>query len=283
MQIIITLIADGNNTKLDEPFIHTIAHVCDTIGIRLRHLVWLKSEIAFDLIVDHCSLSDFEILTAIKKKIHGMRVDVIIQPLGDNRRKRLLAIDMESTLIENEILDDLAQESGLSHQISEITAQAMNGEIDFAQAFHKRIQLLAGTPVSIFDTVWQKVRFSPGAQTLIQTMRAHGAKTLLLSGGLQWFIKRVAALLNVDSYHGNDLEIIDQHITGRPIKPIIDNETKKRLLIESAHHHGVTQTDIVAVGDGVNDLPMLHYASLGIGYRAKERVVREIHNHIRYG
>ena len=199
-------------------------------------------------------------------------LDIIAQP-SHGRRKKMLVADMESTLVENEFLDELAVYCGVQEQMRHITDQAMNGLMDFTQAFSQRVGLLKGQPITLFERVWnEKTRFSRGAFSLVETMRRQGAVTILVSGGLRWFADRVSHSLGIDKYYSNDVEIRDGYLTGYPIPPVLNKRDKKRILLENAAQYGIPVEAVAAVGDGDNDLPMLLQAGLGCAYHAKEKV-----------
>ncbi|HEY5892359.1 MAG TPA: phosphoserine phosphatase SerB [Chthoniobacterales bacterium] len=199
------------------------------------------------------------------------KVDFAVQPAA-SRQKKLLVSDMESTLVENEFLDDLAALTGVGDKVREITARAMNGEIDFAGSLRARLALLAGQPVDLLEKAWTGLRWMPGAKKLVETLRSNGIRTVIVSGGFKIFTGRVRELLGADADIANDVEIVDGKLTGAPIEPILGKETKQRILESTAAEMGISLDETLAVGDGANDLPMLQTAGLGVAFRAKPSV-----------
>lgn len=199
------------------------------------------------------------------------KVDFALQP-AESRAKKLLISDMESTLIRNEFLDDMAELAGVGHKVKEITARAMNGEIDFAGSLRARLGLLKGQPASLLEEAWSGLQWMPGAEALIAGLRANGVRNVIVSGGFTFFGERVRALLGADVVFANDLEICDNHLTGDPKEPILGKEAKLQILEREAAQLGLSLGETMAVGDGANDLPMLLGAGLGVAYHAKPSV-----------
>jgi phosphoserine phosphatase len=232
-------------------------------------LDWLGGGEACDLRLD---LEDRAAVEAHARALIGRApIDLVVQPEAD-RRKGLLVADLESTIIENEMLDELADFLGLRAQVSAITRRAMNGEIDFLGALEARVVLLAGMPESVLEAAWARVRIAPGARTLVATMRGAGAVTALVSGGFAFFAERIAAELGFAHVVSNRLEIAGGRITGRVTPPIVTGETKRATLLDLARRHHLPPAKTLAVGDGANDLPMLAAAGLGVAFRAKPAV-----------
>jgi phosphoserine phosphatase len=211
--------------------------------------------------------------------IAGHGIDFIVQPVAD-RRKTLLVADMESTVIQNEMLNEMADLIGIGDRVAEVTRRAMNGELDFAASLRARVALFKDQPTRILSDAADRIRFMPGARELVQTMRKHGARTVLVSGGFHIFSRPVRDTLGFDRDYANDLLIEDERLVGAVREPILDSAAKRAHLVECAAAFGVAQAGILAVGDGANDLPMLHAAGLGIAYHAKPRVRAEIGHHI---
>ena len=196
-------------------------------------------------------------------------VDLVVQSEA-NRRKRLLVADMDSTMISVECIDELADYAGLKTQVATITKQAMRGEIDFAEALKARVAILKGLPENSIDACYrERVRFTPGARELVATMRAHGAWTLLVSGGFMAFTDKVAAALGFDEAVANRLLIDDGALIGEVAAPIVDGARKASALGEARQRLGLMESETMAVGDGANDLAMIEAAGLGIAFRAK--------------
>jgi len=216
---------------------------------------------------DIAGVSEAETRAAVGEQ----RIDIIVQPVG-RRRKKLLVADLESTIIENEMLEELADFLGLRAPVAEITRRAMNGEIDFIAALNERVALLRGLPESVLGEAAERIRLMPGAATLIATLRRAGVKTALVSGGFTVFAERVAAALGFDRVVANRLDIADGKIAGTVRPPIVTGATKRDTLVSLAAEFGFGQDDTLAVGDGANDLPMLAAAGLGVAFHAKPAV-----------
>jgi len=208
---------------------------------------------------------------AVRAVLASVPADVAALPAA-GRRKRLLLADMESTVIEQEMLDELAGLAGIRDRIAAITRRAMNGELDFREALEARLALLAGMPASALDELQARLTYMPGARALVATMRAHGARCILVSGGFRAFTRRVAAELGFHEEHANDLEIADGKLTGRTLGPVLGRDAKLERMEAAAAAAGVGADAAVAVGDGANDLPMLTGAGLGVAFRAKPAV-----------
>lgn len=205
---------------------------------------------------------------AARRAIGGAAIDVLVQPLS-GRRKRVLVADLESTIIENEMLEELADFVGRRAQVAEITRRAMNGELDFAAALAERVALLRGLPESVLDGAASRIRLMPGAHALIATARAAGMRTALVSGGFIVFAERVASELGFERVIANRLAIAGGRIAGTVLPPIVTGKTKRDTLLALAAECGVARSATLAIGDGANDLPMLAAAGLGVAFRAK--------------
>ncbi len=197
-------------------------------------------------------------------------IDVVVQR-QDGRRKRLLIADMDSTMIGQECIDELADYAGVKDRVAEITERAMRGEIAFEPALRERVALLKNLPASIIDTVLaERIHLTPGGRTLIATMRANGAYTSLVSGGFTAFTSRIAAKIGFDEQHANTLLVdADGKLTGKVADPILGREAKLETLNALRQRFHLSHEDTLAVGDGANDLPMVQAAGLGIAYHGK--------------
>jgi len=209
--------------------------------------------------------------TEMRAAIGGRPIDIVVQPEA-GRRKRLMVADLESTIIENEMLEELADFLGLRAHVAEITRRAMNGEIDFVGALNERVALLRGIPESVLDQAAARIRLMPGAPALIATLRRAGVKTALVSGGFTVFAERVGAELGFDRVVANRLDIADGKLAGTVRPPIVTGATKRDTLTSLAGEFGLRLDETLAVGDGANDLPMLGAAGLGIAFHAKPAV-----------
>ena len=204
----------------------------------------------------------------IAASLDGAPVDWAVLP-AEHRRKKLLVADMDSTIVTGETLDELAAQAGVGEQVAAITRESMEGRLDFAQALRARVAMLRGLPISALERTWDGVRLSPGARTLVATMRAHGARAVLVSGGFTFFTARVAALCGFDAHQANLLLDDGTALTGAVAEPILDRDAKRAALRQWAGELGIPLRDTLAVGDGANDLAMIQDAGLGVAYHAK--------------
>lgn len=203
----------------------------------------------------------------------GADFDVAVQEEGLGRRaKRLVVMDVDSTLIQAEVIDELAVAAGVGDEVAGITARAMNGELDFPGALRERVALLEGLPVSALDVVHGRIAYTHGARSLIKVLKEMGYRIAVLSGGFTFFTDRFQAELDLDYAYANELEVSDGRLTGRTVGPIVDGARKAELLKEIAEREQVRLDQVIAIGDGANDLPMMGLAGLGIAFNAKPRV-----------
>jgi len=230
---------------------------------------WLSPGEACDLAIGEVDREAIELVA--RSAIGDAPIDVLVQAAG-NRRKRVLVADMESTIIENEMLDELADFVGSRARVADITRRAMNGELDFAAALAERVALLKGLPATVLDEAAARIRLMPGAGALVATMRRAAATTALVSGGFTVFAEPTARQLGFDRVVANRLDIADGRIAGTVRAPIVTRDSKLETLRALADECGATPADALAVGDGANDLPMLDAAGLGIAFHAKPAV-----------
>lgn len=188
---------------------------------------------------------------------------------------KMLIMDVDSTLIQQEVIELLAARAGVEDRVRAVTEAAMRGELDFAQSLHERVATLAGLPASVIDEVVAEVRFTPGALELVQAFRSAGHPVTVVSGGFRQILEPLAARAHIDEHLANDLEIVDGHLTGRVLGAVVDSDTKARMLREWAAKYGVGTGSVVAVGDGANDISMVQAAGLGVAFNAKQ-ALREV-------
>lgn len=210
-------------------------------------------------------------------------IDLAVQPAA-GRRKRLLLADMDSTMIRQECIDELAAAAGIGAEVAAITARAMNGELEFEGALRARVALLRGLDAGVIDRVMaERIRFTPGGQVLVATMAAHGAHCVLVSGGFSAFTERVAAALGFHDHRANLLEVEGGRLVGTVAEPILGREAKVEALEEYCARLGITAAEVLAIGDGANDLGMLGRAGMGVALHAKPVVAAECRLRVNHG
>ncbi len=215
--------------------------------------------------------------------LQDQKVDLIVQA-GAGRRKRMLLADMDSTMIRQECIDELAEEAGVGAHVRDITARAMNGELDFEGALIERVKLMKGLPAEVIGRVLgQRITYMPGGDVLLATMRASGAHTALVSGGFTEFTARVAAVLGFHENRANTLIIRDNHLTGEVGRPILGRAAKVAALEEITGRLGLSEAEVIAVGDGANDLGMLGRAGTGVALHAKPAVAAQCDVRVNHG
>ncbi|HKK01345.1 MAG TPA: phosphoserine phosphatase SerB, partial [Desulfuromonadales bacterium] len=228
--------------------------------------------------------AELDVRSMTRKLLHagsGLGVDVAVQKESLYRRaKRLVVMDMDSTLIQIEVIDELARLAGVGDQVAAITARAMNGELDFNGSLRERVALLKGLPAAALEEVYRTIPFTPGAKTLVRVLKRLGFKTAVISGGFSFFTDRLQRELGLDYAFANDLVLEEGTVAGKVDGAIVDGARKAQLLEEIAGREGITLDQVIAIGDGANDLPMLGKAGLGIAFNAKARVREQADTHI---
>jgi len=267
----LVLLCNPTRPSLDSGTVQAAVEILRAGGAEVGAPDWLAPEIACDVPFDGPALA------------LGMTgIDAVFLPT-DGRRKKLLLADMESTVIDNEMLDELADFLGLRDKIAAITARAMNGEIDFSRALDERVGLLKGLPVAKLDEAAKRIRYMPGGATLVATMKQHGAYCALVSGGFTHFTRLVGAKLGFDFDTANVLAHDGKALAGTVEPPILGKEAKLAALRHLSSARGLATAEAVSVGDGANDVPMLQEAGLGVAFHAKPVVAAEVAAHIDHG
>ena len=245
---------------------------------------WLAQNIAADIPFTPPSGTDNRAMADMLRERFPDGVDVVVQPAA-GRRKQLFLADMDSTMIGQECIDELADLVNLKPHVAAITERAMRGEIAFEPALRERVALLKGLPATVIDEVIRdRICLSPGARALVMTMRKNGAYTCLVSGGFKSFTDRVAAMIGFDENRSNTLEVgIDGALAGLVREPIFGREAKLQTLLELRQQHGIAKEATLVTGDGANDLAMLQEAGLGVAYHAKPAVAAAAHARIDHG
>ena len=267
MSLVATLICNPADPALDSTVVNGARAVLPSPG-RAR---WLFDEVAVD--IPFTGSEDIgAIVTRLREARGDLPVDIVVQPQAF-RRKKLFLADMDSTMIGQECVDELADFAGLKAHVAGITERAMRGEIEFEPALRERVALLKGMSVSVVDEVLKKrITPTPGGRELVATMRAHGAWTCLISGGFTLFTDAVAAMIGFEENRANQLLVRDGQLTGEVAEPILGRAAKLATLIELRESFDLDDIDTLVVGDGANDLGMIESAGLGVAYHAKPAV-----------
>ncbi|RUM24465.1 phosphoserine phosphatase SerB [Rhizobium vallis] len=277
MALVATLVANPSNPVLTPGIAERAAKAVEASG-----LYWLADGVACDIALrdgTNAQAAEANLLAVLS----GAPIDLVIQE-QDSRRKKLLIADMDSTMIGQECIDELAAEVGLKEKVATITARAMNGEIAFEPALRERVALLKGLPLSVVDEVIAKrITLTPGGPELIATMKSKGHYTALVSGGFTVFTSRIAATLGFDENRANTLREDGGILSGFVAEPILGKQAKVDALNEISARLGISPKEAIAVGDGANDLGMLHLAGSGVALHAKPAVAAEAQMRINHG
>lgn len=268
---VITLIGDPTLAPIPDRIVESARQVLLSAGAEVGNADWLSEGIACDLPLSGLDLDTAT--AAVRTVIDELPIDVIGQPTA-HRRKKLLVADMDSTIIQQECIDEIADFVGCREEVSAITERAMRGEMDFPEAVRARAQMFAGLDASILDRAYdERITLTPGAETLLRVMRTGGAFAALVSGGFTQFTGRVAERIGFDRHHGNELEIASGKLTGRAVEPIKGGSAKVELLNHYCYELGISRDEAIAVGDGANDIPMIEAAGLGVAFHGKPSVI----------
>lgn len=268
--LVATLISNPARFPLTPDEVNSVVDALQHQGAVVEAVEPLAEQEAYDIFFAILPLDEAqEVLHAL---LESVPVDVVVQPVA-GRQKKLLISDMDSTMIHQECIDELADCLGIKPHIAAITERAMNGELDFPTALKERVALLKNLPEAELQRVFdEKITFMEGAETLVRLMKAHGARTVLVSGGFTFFTTRVAEHLGFDVQEANILEVANGKLTGTVQLPILDSTAKRNALYFHAEDHGIRMEHTLAVGDGANDLPMILEAGLGVAFHAKPAV-----------
>jgi phosphoserine phosphatase len=277
MSLVATLLSAPNRRALAAPLADMAMQ-----AVGARAVEWLAEGIACDLALPD-TIGPAEAEAALRTALAGQPIDIAVQD-GATRRKKLLLADMDSTMIDQECIDELADEIGLKAHVAEITRRSMNGEIPFEIALRERVALLKGLETTVVDRIVEKrLTLASGGRTLIATMRANGAWTALVSGGFDLFTSRIGAKLGFDEHRANVLVEGEGRLLGLVVEPILGREAKAEALRDISARLGITPQEAIAVGDGANDLDMIRLAGTGVALHAKPVVAAEARIRIDHG
>lgn len=261
MDHVLTLIA--GSAPLDH---NIVAAARSALGGKTGDADWLAEGIACDIPFEGADIR--AAAKAVRASLSGAPVDLVAQPAAA-RRKKLLVADMESTIIDNEMIDEIAGALGLQDRVAAITGRTMRGELDFADSLRERVGMLAGMEAGVLDGFFAGIAVNPGAVELVATMRMHGAFCALVSGGFTVFSSHVRNLVGFDADYANRLQIEAGRLTGQIAEPVLDRTSKRECLERLMQERSLVPADTLAVGDGANDLEMVAAAGLGVAWRAK--------------
>ncbi|QPC88162.1 phosphoserine phosphatase SerB [Mesorhizobium sp. NBSH29] len=277
MSLIATLISH----PADRMVLPDLAHKA-AIATGASAIDWLAENVACDLQLP-ANAEPHATETALRAAIGDLPVDIVVQQAA-TRRKKILIADMDSTMIEQECIDELADEVGIKGEVAEITRRSMNGEIEFEPALRQRVALLKGLDATVVSRILAtRIKLRSGGRELVGTMRKHGAWTALVSGGFDVFAAPIAAMLGFDENRANHLVEANGRFEGSVTEPILDRVAKATALHAIAADHGLNVGDAIAVGDGANDLDMIHLAGMGVALHAKPFVACEARARIDHG
>ncbi len=281
MSHILTLVASDQSPKLSNRHFDKITNICShhavqTIGDQIK---WLEESKAGQISINNDA--PMALIKELREALAHDKIDFF--SISKKFKPSLIVADMESTIIPNEILDDLAEIYGIGEKIKEITERGMQGEIDFTESLRSRVALLAGTTEEDLQLKRDSLKPNPGAPEFIRTLGKDGITSALITGGFTFFSEKIANDCGFDHHHANILDIIDGKLSGQIIDPILDKDAKAHYMNQYLKKLGLTADNAIAIGDGANDLPMLEKAGLGIGYHPKPAVKQAVKNCILHG
>ena len=268
---------------INEAFLDELKSFLISKSISIDHISHLTRPTlkALDLTLHFKGTSPEEIKFDLMELSNKYQVDMALMPTGKSRSdKALIVFDMDSTLIQHEVIDEMALVHGIGEKVKKITERAMNGELNFDQSLRERVSLLKGLKREELEEIMLRLKLTPGVDKLINVLKSHGYKTAIVSGGFKFFAENFRKRLGMDYAFANDLEWDGNVLTGNVSGEIINGEIKARILTELAQKENLSLNQVIAVGDGANDLPMLAKAGLGIAFHAKEKVRREARHQV---
>ncbi|MBY7649575.1 MAG: phosphoserine phosphatase SerB [Candidatus Liberibacter europaeus] len=276
MALVATLITNKSNPILSKSVVEKIMK-----AVNSTMFYWLANSIACDIILDSECIIDVcrqEILSIIANK----PIDLVIHRT-ENRRKRMLIADMDSTMIQQECIDELADTIGIKEKVSSLTYLAMNGKIPFRDSIRERVSLLKGISIqTVLSIIEKRITYTPGGYEMVNTMKKNGAFTILVTGGFTVFADIISKKFGFDQYYANKLIDDNEKLTGKILDPIIDGKEKSKILLKATKMLNISPEDSIAVGDGKNDIDMIKMAGYGVAFHAKPIVIKQSKIHINH-
>ncbi len=270
ISFVLTFVSDLSSGPLESSHVEQVSQ---HLGIEGK-VTWLAEHEACDVTFKSCA-SALQLSQRAREALGGAAIDTVCTPLA-NRRKKILISDMDSTVINQECIDELGDSIGVGQQIKAITTAVVNGDIGFSDALRQRMALMKGMPQNHLEKVYrERISVQPGARTLVQTMRHHGAYCILVSGGFSYFTQRIAERIGFHDHQANDLLFKDGQLTGEVLEPILGRSAKLETLKKLCDEKGLTAGDVLAVGDGANDIMMIEAAGLGVAYHGADSLKKQ--------
>ena len=275
---VLTLIGNMESMPLEPVHIERVYRRLATTG----ETDWLREREACDLFIDS-PVSAVDLAEQARDALSGTAIDTVCTSI-EGRRRKILISDMDSTVIDQECIDELGDAIGVGSQIREITAAVVNGDISFSDALRKRLALMIGMDRRLLKSVYEeRISLKAGARTLVQTMRHHGAFCILVSGGFTFFTRRVAERIGFHDHQGNELAFADGKLTGKVLEPVLGRSAKLNTLRSLCDEKGLEPSDVLAVGDGANDIKMIGAAGLGVAFHGSDSLRKQANAHIDHG